>query len=249
MHTYMVRAIAAAVSCASAASIVKDFARFKEFKVAAIIWLGLSAITDTAITCTLSCHLYARRTGTPKTNDAITRLVRLTVPTGLITTIWAIGSLVLYLAMDNNMHLLFQLPLCKLYTNGLMSTLNSRAFWDGGSDTSDDDYISEQRGRDMQGNQEPRAASGWGFSLKSMPPGIFRQPTTKVRVVSSTVVHREDGVELEEYRVANTKRSNSDDIERFALSRPSITTVPIAGVLSSGAASDSTHSRVSFEAK
>lgn len=56
-----------------------------------------------------------------------------------------------------------------------MSTLNSRAFWDGGSDTSDDDYISEQRGRDMQGNQEPRAASGWGFSLKSMPVRVHQQ--------------------------------------------------------------------------
>ncbi|CAE6359496.1 unnamed protein product [Rhizoctonia solani] len=102
---------AAGLGSTIGAFIVRDFARFQELKVAVITWLGLSALTDVVITCILSWYLHTHRTGFSKTDDVITRLVRLTVQTGLITTVWATTDLILYLGWSHNLHLFFQLPL------------------------------------------------------------------------------------------------------------------------------------------
>ncbi|CAE6489074.1 unnamed protein product, partial [Rhizoctonia solani] len=82
--------------------VVRDFARFQELRVPVIIWLLLSAATDIVITCILSWYLHTHRTGFSKTDDVITRLVRLTVQTGLITTVWATTDLLVYLCWSNN---------------------------------------------------------------------------------------------------------------------------------------------------
>ncbi|CAE6511712.1 unnamed protein product [Rhizoctonia solani] len=75
---------------------------------------------------------HSQRTGFSATNHIISRLVRLTIQTGLITTVCAITDLVTFLCLSDNMHILFQLVLCKTYTNTLLSTLNSRAEGDIG---------------------------------------------------------------------------------------------------------------------
>ncbi|KAG9077684.1 hypothetical protein FS749_010402 [Ceratobasidium sp. UAMH 11750] len=49
--------LAAGLGSTIGASMVVDFDRFQELKAAVITWLGLSAITDIAITCVLSWHL------------------------------------------------------------------------------------------------------------------------------------------------------------------------------------------------
>ncbi|CAE6438515.1 unnamed protein product [Rhizoctonia solani] len=99
------------------------------FKVQISLWLVTSAVADTAITIILSWYLHAHRTGFPKTDDIITRLIRVTVQTGLITTVWALADLIMYLIVPNPLHLLFNLPLPKLYSNSLLSTLNARGGW------------------------------------------------------------------------------------------------------------------------
>ncbi|KAG8687457.1 hypothetical protein FRC08_011956 [Ceratobasidium sp. 394] len=124
----------AGAATSAAAWIIVDFSRFGEVKLPIIVWLTTSAIADVLITCVLSWYLHSHRTGFPRTDHVITRIIQLTIQTGLMTSLWATIDLILYLTLDNNLHLLFNLPLCKLYTNSLMSTLNSRGGW--GSDLS-----------------------------------------------------------------------------------------------------------------
>lgn len=108
-------------------SLVTDFKLFHRFRASIIVWLSLSALTDTMISVILASYLHSQRTGFSVTNHIISRLVRLTIQTGLITTVCAITDLVTFLCLSDNMHILFQLVLCKTYTNTLLSTLNSRA--------------------------------------------------------------------------------------------------------------------------
>ncbi|KAG8731469.1 hypothetical protein FRC11_004049 [Ceratobasidium sp. 423] len=223
--------------------IVKDFGRFQELRQPVIIWLVLSALTDIVITGILSWYLHTHRTGFSKTDDVITRLVRLTVQTGLITTVWATTDLLVYLCWANNMHMFFQLPLCKLYTNSLMSTLNSRAGWGGSFSTSG-------------GNPDPTSRSGGDTGTAQhgrKDPAVRRldqtksQQTTVIQVVTTETVHRDDGIELEEYGL-DTKRPPPEDIEAFGQAQAKVKLPEVA----SGTAildESSMHSRSSFGAK
>ncbi|CAE6532937.1 unnamed protein product [Rhizoctonia solani] len=179
--------------------IVRDFARFRELRAPVIIWLLLSAVTDITITCILSWYLHTHRTGYSKTDDIITRLVRITVQTGLITTVWATSDLLVYLCWPNNMHVFFQLPLCKLYTNSLMSTLNSRAGWGGSAGNPD-----LMSGGTITGQPSSKDSAVW------RPGQTKSQQATIIQVL--TTVHRDDAFELEEYSV-KTKRVSPNDVE------------------------------------
>lgn len=64
-------------------------------------------------------------------------MIPVTVQTGLLTAIWAVVDLTVYLTVATGVHLIFNFPLSKLYTNSLMSTLNSRAGWTDDSDSKD----------------------------------------------------------------------------------------------------------------
>ncbi|KAH7337097.1 hypothetical protein B0J17DRAFT_453742 [Rhizoctonia solani] len=108
-------------------SLVTDFKLFHRFRASIIVWLSLSAITDTMISAILASYLHSQRTGFSATDHIISRLVRLTIQTGLVTTVCAITDLITFLCLSDNMHIFFQLVLCKTYTNTLLSTLNSRA--------------------------------------------------------------------------------------------------------------------------
>ncbi|QRV92319.1 transmembrane protein [Ceratobasidium sp. AG-Ba] len=224
------------------ASILVDFDRFQEGKSVVITWLGLSALIDVIITCALTWHLLTHRTGFPKTDDVITRLVRITVQTGLITSVWASVDLVIFLAVDNNLHLFFQLPLCKLYTNTLMSTLNARAGW--GTDTTNEDTL------------DPMSCPAGGSVPKRRSPLQWRsegssksnQTTVHITTTVHSQVHHDDGFELENYAAGESKYAPAGDIESNAGLR---TVNPIRLPASkSKALSDaaSTHSRKSSEA-
>ncbi|KAI0337921.1 hypothetical protein BDW22DRAFT_1423313 [Trametopsis cervina] len=124
-----------------AITIVPAYMQFQRFQVVVIIWLVFSALTDTIITITLVWHLQKHKTGFASTDAAITRLMRLTVQTGMVTAICAIVDLICFLATPTALHVVFNLPLPKLYTNSLMASLNSRAGWGYGrslDETSED---------------------------------------------------------------------------------------------------------------
>ncbi|KAI5835146.1 hypothetical protein K523DRAFT_228788 [Schizophyllum commune Tattone D] len=103
--------IATAIAC----GFVPAFAQFQKFKVVVIIWLAASSLSDILITGSLVNHLRSHRTGFRTTDTHVDRIIRLTVQTGLITSLWA--------------HLMLNFALSKLYTNSLMSSLNSRKGW------------------------------------------------------------------------------------------------------------------------
>ncbi|KAG5733766.1 hypothetical protein E4T56_gene8192 [Termitomyces sp. T112] len=117
------------IATAVAISIVPRFVEFQRFKVIVIIWLVCSSFADIVITATLVSYLTKRRTGFSQTDTYIDRVIRLTVQTGFITAIWAFVDLMVYLLNPTGLHLLFNFPLSKLYTNSLMSSLNARSFW------------------------------------------------------------------------------------------------------------------------
>ncbi|ETW76895.1 hypothetical protein HETIRDRAFT_152352 [Heterobasidion irregulare TC 32-1] len=81
-----------------------------------IVWLASSALTDTR----------NQRTGFSSTDDTVNKIIRLTVQTGLLTSVFAILDLTLYLSLQTAHHVMINLPLAKLYTNSLMSSLDSR---------------------------------------------------------------------------------------------------------------------------
>ncbi|KAH0586220.1 hypothetical protein H2248_007476 [Termitomyces sp. 'cryptogamus'] len=133
------------IATAVAISIVPRFVEFQRFKVIVIICiLGLvcSSFADIVITATLVSYLVflreqilarcivlmfdqtKRRTGFSQTDTYIDRVIRC-----FITAIWAFVDLMVYLLNPTGLHLLFNFPLSKLYTNSLMSSLNARSFW------------------------------------------------------------------------------------------------------------------------
>ncbi|THG96863.1 hypothetical protein EW026_g5047 [Hermanssonia centrifuga] len=114
---------------AIAVGMIPEFVHFQKFEVIVIIWLVFSALADTAITLALTWHLRKHKTGFTVTDDVVDRIIRMTVQTGLVTALCAIIDLIAFLATPTGIHLIFNLPLSKLYTNSLMSSLNSRAGW------------------------------------------------------------------------------------------------------------------------
>ncbi|KAJ3486409.1 hypothetical protein NLI96_g4270 [Meripilus lineatus] len=109
--------------------IVPQFVEFQKFKAVVIVWLIGAAICDAAITLSLTWYLRAHRTGFSSTDGVLNSIIRLTVQNGLITALWAIIDLIVFLSSSSGLHLAFNFPLAKLYTNSLLSTLNSRAGW------------------------------------------------------------------------------------------------------------------------
>ncbi|ETW84737.1 hypothetical protein HETIRDRAFT_458327, partial [Heterobasidion irregulare TC 32-1] len=76
-------------------------------------------------------QLYAAKKnadGNNRTERMLTRLIRMTVETGVVTAAAASLDLGLFLGFrNNNLHTLLAFMLCKLYTNSLMASLNSRS--------------------------------------------------------------------------------------------------------------------------
>ncbi|OCH87970.1 hypothetical protein OBBRIDRAFT_759000 [Obba rivulosa] len=114
---------------AIAVGMIPEFVQFQRFKAIVIVWLAFSSIADVAITFALVWHLRKHKTGFAATDDIVNRVIRMTVQTGLVTALWASIDLVAYLTSSSGLHLIFNIPLAKLYTNSLMSSLNSRAGW------------------------------------------------------------------------------------------------------------------------
>ncbi|KAM5538433.1 hypothetical protein V8D89_007766 [Ganoderma adspersum] len=117
-----------------ALGMVPQFYEFRKFRVIGIIWLVAAALADMLITAALVWHLRKHKTGMSVTDDLINKIIHLTVQTGLITALFAMINLALYLAIPSGYDLIFNMPLAKLYTNSLMSTLNSRRTWKAAAD-------------------------------------------------------------------------------------------------------------------
>ncbi|KAF8158462.1 hypothetical protein B0H34DRAFT_859225 [Crassisporium funariophilum] len=143
-------AIAGGVSsivCAYEITRTPRFVDFQNFKAVVIVWLAAEALGDVIITALLVWYLVrAQRpfsmlmaNGFQRSDMMVDRIIRITVQTGLLTMIVASLDLFFYLYDPTGTHLLFNFPLCKLYSNSLMSSLNSRRGWKyGGTGTGAD---------------------------------------------------------------------------------------------------------------
>ncbi|KZS90086.1 hypothetical protein SISNIDRAFT_488621 [Sistotremastrum niveocremeum HHB9708] len=141
-----------------AVTLVKSFLDFHKFQALVILWLVLSMVCDFIITGSLTWYLHKNRSGMPSTNDIVTKIIRLTLQTGAITALWATLDLIIFLNFANSLHLLFNFPLAKMYTNSLMSTLNART-----------PQVTENSGNTITGASKD--ASGWMKGLGNAASG------------------------------------------------------------------------------
>jgi len=116
--------------------IVRNFIDIIKVRVVGIPWLVANSVGDVLITSILVWHLAGLKSGIAATDNTINRIIRVTVETGMCTSICAVVDLITFLVIPTGIHLIFNSALSKLYTNSLMSSLNSRATWSSRSDSS-----------------------------------------------------------------------------------------------------------------
>ncbi|KAI0313149.1 hypothetical protein OF83DRAFT_1142702 [Amylostereum chailletii] len=96
-----------------------------------IVWFGGSGIADLLITGSMVYLLYMARkssVASQRGERTVNRLLRMSIETGMATFLTASLELVFFLSMkDNNFHRIISFCLCKVYSNTLMVSLNSRA--------------------------------------------------------------------------------------------------------------------------
>ncbi|KAH7870873.1 uncharacterized protein C8R40DRAFT_1055677, partial [Lentinula edodes] len=112
--------------------VTPHFVNFRHFKWSVIMWLAGECFADLVITSVLVWHLRKHKTGFQASDELVDRIIRLTVQTGLLTSLCAILDLIFFLcdvSFTAFRHLIFNFPLAKLYTNSVMSSLNSRGAW------------------------------------------------------------------------------------------------------------------------
>ncbi|KAJ3932506.1 MAG: hypothetical protein NXY57DRAFT_894040, partial [Lentinula lateritia] len=109
--------------------VTPHFVNFRHFKWSVIMWLAGECFADLVITSVLVWHLRKHKTGFQASDELVDRIIRLTVQTGLLTSLCAILDLIFFLCDPTGTHLIFNFPLAKLYTNSVMSSLNSRGAW------------------------------------------------------------------------------------------------------------------------
>ncbi|KIK65239.1 hypothetical protein GYMLUDRAFT_39603 [Collybiopsis luxurians FD-317 M1] len=109
-------------------AILKLFSKKPELHWPALLWFLTSCVADLLITATLVRSLSQRKTGFSITDSVVDRIIRMTVQTGMITSVCAVGDVAFFMALPHNgLNFIWDLTLAKLYTNCLMSTLNARA--------------------------------------------------------------------------------------------------------------------------
>ncbi|KAF7292085.1 hypothetical protein MIND_01234900 [Mycena indigotica] len=129
-----------AMATAAAISYIPQFARFTEFQETVIVWIVGATTADLLITGTLVFYLNTHRTGFSSTDTKLDKLIRLTMQTGMISFAFSMVHLGLYLGYPTGLHLLFNFPQSKLYSNSLMSTLNARGGWGQRTEAADSQH-------------------------------------------------------------------------------------------------------------
>ncbi|KAF8914426.1 hypothetical protein CPB84DRAFT_1759235 [Gymnopilus junonius] len=106
---------------------IKLFARKPELHWPALVWFLSATVADVMITAVLVMTLSRRKTGFVATDDAISKIIRMTVQTGMVTAFFALGDVVFFMTLPHTaLNFLWDLSLSKLYSNCLLSTLNAR---------------------------------------------------------------------------------------------------------------------------
>ncbi|KAI6042194.1 hypothetical protein EDC04DRAFT_2601004 [Pisolithus marmoratus] len=118
---YSLANLAGSLGAAISLAVNPDVFLVPDLQTEVTIWLVGAVLADTIIAVSLVWHLGRHKHLYPALTSTINRILRMTVQTGLLTTIVAIINLASYLA--NSMGTMM---LSKLYTNCMLSTLNAR---------------------------------------------------------------------------------------------------------------------------
>ncbi|KAJ7714502.1 hypothetical protein B0H16DRAFT_523486 [Mycena metata] len=95
---------------------------------AATVWLASSVGTDLCIAVCVAWALRKKKTGFARTDSVVDRIVRMTVQTGVITAIVNVLDILCFILLKGKtVNFLWNIPLSKLHSNCMMSTLNARA--------------------------------------------------------------------------------------------------------------------------
>ncbi|KAJ7704577.1 hypothetical protein B0H17DRAFT_13579 [Mycena rosella] len=108
---------------------VKLFSRLAKIPIPISFWLISTAVTDLAITAILCVALgwSQRNMSYARAETAISRLIRLSIETSLVTAVVALANLGLYFGMITTAyHLLPQFSICRVYTITVLATLMTR---------------------------------------------------------------------------------------------------------------------------
>ncbi|KAF9460010.1 hypothetical protein BDZ94DRAFT_1311874 [Collybia nuda] len=138
-----------AVVCGVQVQLANDFTAIQdEAPTTTTIWLVGSAVCDIIIALFMIYFLSRRATGFSDTQAMITKIMRLTVETGSLTATVAIIDVVLFIAFKSrNYHVAPALILGKLYSNTLVTSLNSRLVIVGSRNSTSTDEINSYRSR------------------------------------------------------------------------------------------------------
>ncbi|KAJ7195341.1 hypothetical protein GGX14DRAFT_475122 [Mycena pura] len=107
--------------------IVATFQNIPRLYRSAQIWLITSGVTDLCIAASLASALRSKKTGFTVTDSVVDKIIRMTVQTGLVTALFSILDVVCFLTLrGKTVNFVWNIPLSKLYSNCLLSTLNAR---------------------------------------------------------------------------------------------------------------------------
>ncbi|KAF9046281.1 hypothetical protein BJ165DRAFT_1527394 [Panaeolus papilionaceus] len=201
IYTFIIFALAMAGGVASIVTAVEvgrtpTFTEFQRFQATVIVWLAAEAVADRK-----------HKSGFKRSDMMVDRIIRITVQTGLLTMIVASLDLLFFLIDPTGTHLLFNFPLCKLYSNSLMSSLNSRRGWKyGGSNT----------GAESDGIlSTPGNMKRTGPSTSVKPNDIINlDPMASPEVFVHVESHELRDVPNGEKRPYNNSQSNTSSVDR-----------------------------------
>ncbi|KAG7447213.1 uncharacterized protein BT62DRAFT_1004792 [Guyanagaster necrorhizus] len=145
-------------------------------------WLAGSAACDVLITSVIVYVLWqaSSRSTFSQTTNAVTKIIRFTVETGLLTSVAAVVELVLWLIQPRYyVHFIGFLVLGKLYSNALVATLNSRALVFGAI----------QNGPSNLSRSIPHSSSSF---WNEVGPKITTVGAQTVQVTRTTEIHEDD---------------------------------------------------------
>ncbi|KAJ6588824.1 hypothetical protein B0H19DRAFT_1248422 [Mycena capillaripes] len=170
--------------------LVPHFSDFIHFKVVVIVWLVSECVADVLITTILVTHLcvhipfpppkitlsknrtsprrLSHKTGIEDSDMLIDRIIRITMQTGLAASLCATIDLILFLTDPIALHLVFNIPLCKLYTNSLLSSLNARNVRGPESADSGKTELGVSKSVRMSGQPPPRFRSSVFIDVESI---------------------------------------------------------------------------------
>ncbi|KAJ7269902.1 hypothetical protein C8J57DRAFT_1323884 [Mycena rebaudengoi] len=116
-----------AIATSSFAFRVATYADGSRLKPVTDAWLSVSVANDLAITASLVFYLNESRSGLSKTDTVINHLIRSTIESAAVATFFAIMVLITFTRLPfTGLHLMFSIPLGRIYTITLLSTLNRR---------------------------------------------------------------------------------------------------------------------------